>query len=358
MTEARVLVLYTGGTIGMAPTDPDDPASPLRPLEDVTELIEGLSQLQALRKRVGFDIGHLRDERGMPIAAVDSSDVNATHWAAMARAVQESYEPYDGFVILHGTDTMAYSASALSFMLGDLAKPVVLTGSQQPVGDACGDAGQNLLNALHIAGCKATGVPLVPEVSVCFAGRLLRGNRARKMSTRAQRAFDTPNCPPLGEVGERIRIYPEHVRPPAEDALLHVETGMDRRVVDFALFPGVTPQLLERVLAGPDVRGVVLRTFGAGNAPTDIELLDTIGSAVQDGKVVVSITQCPQGEVQAGRYASSSGLLARGVISGFDLTPEAALTKLMWLLHHEASREAVERRMQIDQCGELSVGAR
>jgi L-asparaginase len=360
MTDAKVLVLYTGGTIGMVNGDPDGPVRRLKPVDDANLLISDVPRLDALRDRVKFDIERLLDDKGAPIPALDSSDVNAAHWAAMARAIQRGYEAYDGFVILHGTDTMAYTASALSFMLANLAKPVVMTGSQLPMSDMRTDGVQNFINALHIAGWRATDLPLVPEVSICFADKLLRGNRARKVSTFAWQAFSTPNYPPLGDIGERIRIYPERTRQVAEDDRepFHATAGLDSRVVEFSLSPGLVLEALERLLTLEKVQGVVLRTFGAGNAPTDIGLLDTVGKAVEDGKVVVNVTQCLEGGVNTGLYAAGGGLLERGVISASDITPEAALTKLMWLLGSEPDRQEVKAQMQIDQRGEQTAISR
>jgi L-asparaginase len=350
----KVLVIYTGGTIGMVNKDRTNPASPLVPVEDANALIKDVPQLKQLRDILDFPIERLLDESGNEMPALDSSDVNATHWAAMARVIEREYDNYDGFVILHGTDTMAYTASALSFMLANLAKPVVVTGSQLSLTDIRTDAVQNLVNALHIAGWRATNLMLVPEVTICFADRLLRGNRVRKMSAASWQGFDTPNFPPLGEIGEHIRIFPERVAPPADNELqrFYIRTAFDPNVLDFGLFPGLNPVALEKVLMLDDVQGMVLRTFGAGNAPTDSKFLDTVGRAVEAGKVVVNVTQCPEGQVEAGLYAASSGLLEKGVVSGLDMTPEAALTKLMWLLGSEPDRDEVKRQIQIDQRGE------
>ena len=357
MTDSRanVLVLYTGGTIGMKNADPSNPASPLKPVPDANKLIDGIQQLTNIREKlVNFEVKKLRDEEGEEMPPLDSSEINATHWAAMARGIEENYKEWDGFVVLHGTDTMAYTASALSFMLMNLAKPVVVTGSQLSLTDNRTDGVQNLVNSLYIAGWQATGLPLVPEVTVCFADQLLRGNRVRKLSTSSWQGFGTPNFPPIGEIGEHIRIHPDRVRPPVDNAVqpFFVRTTMNPNVVDFGLFPGLNPIALQRVLELDEVEGMILRTFGAGNAPNDEHFLRIVGEAVEAGKVIVNVTQCPEGQVEAGLYEASSGLLEQGVISGLDMTPEAALTKLMSQLSYEPDRKAVKLAMQVDLRGE------
>lgn len=354
-SRAKVLVLYTGGTIGMKNADPSNLASPLVPVPDANDLIKGIQQLTNIKNElVDFEVTKLTDEDGEEMPPLDSSEIKAEHWSAMARAIEEKYDDWDGFVLLHGTDTMAYTASALSFMLMNLAKPVVVTGSQLSLTDNRTDGVQNLVNSLYIAGWRATGLPLVPEVTVCFADQLLRGNRVRKLSTSSWQGFGTPNFPPIGEIGEHIRIHPDRVRPPADNEVqpFFVRTIMSPEVVDVGLFPGLNPIALQRVLELDEVQGMILRTFGAGNAPNDEDFLEIVGKAVEDDKVIVNVTQCPEGQVEAGLYEASSGLLERGVISGLDMTPEAALTKLMAQLGNEPDREAVKLAMQVDLRGE------
>lgn len=352
MSQGEVLVIYTGGTIGMH--DNGIPNGPLVPVLDGRKLIKSVAQLGQLKEQVAFEVEPLKDLEGAVIPAIDSSDINLSHWTAMAKMIEDSYDDYDGFVILHGTDTMAYTASALSFMLENLAKPVVITGSQIPIARYDTDGIWNFVRAVQIAGYRQTELPLVPEVSICFDNCLFRGNRVRKMSTSASQGFGSPNYPVLGDIGEYIRIHRERVNPPAQEAFF-TRTGFDPRVLDFALFPGLNPEALGRILEMDAVQGMVLRTFGAGNAPNDTEgLIPILAHAVEIGKVIVNVTPCPEGQVEAGLYAASSALLEIGVLSGLDMTPESALTKLMWLLGTEKDPDEVSSQMQISQRGEIT----
>jgi L-asparaginase len=351
--KAKVLVLYTGGTIGMAPADPDNPASPLVP--------QGKEQLNKWLPRNMDELGiewnliSLKDDAGETLEPLDSSDVNRIHWQYMARSIGEAYDDYDGFVILHGTDTMAFTAAALSFMFVNLAKPVVVTGSQLPLSSPRTDGVANLVNSLLVAGYRAADLPRIPEVVLVFADVILRGNRARKMSASSWRGFDSPNYPPLGHIGEHIRIDPMLLRPVpnVESQIFYARPGLSSAVIDIGLFPGLSAAQLEALFGLDGLQGVVLRTFGAGNGPSTPEFLDPVGRAVANRLTVVSVTQCPEGKVEAGLYENSSGLLERGVLSGIDMTPEAALTKLMSLLDNEPLAE-IGVQMQIDQAGEMS----
>ena len=351
--KAKVYVLYTGGTIGMVPSDPDNPASPLKPAskDDLVKHVPGIGT----QTGIYWEIGGLVDDKGEPVPPLDSSDVNATHWTYVAAAIERVYNDYDGFVILHGTDTMAYTASGLSFLLANLSKPVVITGSQLPISSVRTDAVQNFVNAMYIAGYKATGLPLVPEVTICFGDSLLRGNRVRKVSTSAWQGFTTPNFPKLGTVGEHIKINTEFIRPPAnnQEAAFFAHKVLVTDVMDVGLFPGLKASQLAKLLELPDLKGIVLRTFGAGNAPGYKDFLDVVAKAVEEEKVILNVTQCLEGMVEMGLYEASSGLLERGVISGLDMTPEAALAKMMWILATETGDE-IKTQLQIDQRGEQS----
>lgn len=347
---ARVLILYTGGTIGMRAEQQAGPLAPAPP----SVLLEPLRSL-ARAENIEWELDGLYDDEGRPLPPIDSSGLTPSHWLRIALALERHYHDFDGFVVLHGTDTMAYTASALSFLLVNLAKPVVLTGSQLPLFSVRTDAQLNLVNALHIAGWKASGLPLVPEVTVCFGDVLLRGNRTRKTSTSAWQGFSSPNHPSLGSLGETIRIHHELVRrPPPGEAAFYADRRLVDDVLDITLFPGLKASQLAALVERPELRGVVLRAYGSGNAPGDPELLDVIGRSAQAGQTYVVVSQCNEGRVDLSRYAASRALLERGVASGFDMTPESALTKLMWLLAREAPGD-VRSQLHRDHRGEQSV---
>lgn len=347
--KAKVLVIYTGGTIGMVHTDPADPSSPLRPGTQA-ELLAAARIGNPLTD-IAWDMKPLTDFDRNSVGALDSSSVGPREWRYMAAQIARNYEAYDGFVILHGTDTMAYTASALSFLLENLAKPVIMTGSQLPIADARTDGALNLINALYIAGYKATDLPCVSEVAICFADVLLRGNRTTKVSTARWQGFDTPNYPHLGRIGESIEIDESVLLdPPASPFAAH--TDLKESVTTITLYPGMSAAVLANML-NADAQGFILRSFGTGNAPESPEFVTVIRDAVAKGKFIVNTTQCLEGSVEMGLYAASSALQAAGVISGTDLTQEAALTKLMWLLATERG-ETVAARMQTSQRGEQS----
>jgi L-asparaginase len=342
--KAHVYVLYTGGTFGMH-HDPKIPGGPLTPME-AAEIIPKLPEFEDIGIRVKFDkLENL----------LDSSSMTPNEWILIAQRIKENYDKYDGFVIIHGTDTLSYTASALSFMFENLAKPIVVTGSQLPLINARTDARLNYGHAVMIAGYLATDLPLIPEVIVVFADKILRGCRTRKMSASAWTGFESPNAPTLGEIGEHVRIYENQIRPaPARDLDVQLNTELQTEVLDISLYPGLRVNHLREILNLDDVKGVVLRTYGSGNAPESPEFLEALRNGIENGnKTVVNITQCPQGSVEMGLYASSVGLLDNGVISGLDMTPEAALAKLMVILGTRIGGQ-VALQMQINQRGEQS----
>ena len=321
----RVLVVYSGGTIGSAPRDVLDPESPevVFPWEDLQDAVSGLKSIPFPVDCVSFR------------EPLDSANVGPKHWKAIAEVIQKHHDDYGGFVIVHGTDTMVYTASALSFILQNLDKPVVITGSQIPaLYKVRNDAEQNLITALLVAQQKYSKLPCVPEVAIFFRDRLIRGNRSKKLNASGYTAFDSLNYPPLGTAGDVIAIDRTVIRH-APKAGFQIQPELNTNVVMFDVFPGLqdNEELYVALLASPHVQGVVLKTYGAGNVPTQPkEFLKAIRDAVDADKIVINVTQCVAGDVKQGLYDTSAVLQDMGVISGQDITPEAALCKLMNVL--------------------------
>lgn len=338
----RILMIYTGGTIGMIENAETGALEPF----NFEYLIENVPKI----KRLDYDIDAFQFE-----TPLDSSAINPSHWAEIASIIETTYDDYDGFVVLHGTDTMAYTASALSFMLENLRKPVVITGSQLPIGEVRTDGEENLITSLQVAASRKTdGSPMLQEVAILFENYLWRGNRATKYSADNFNAFKSSNFPRLAKIGMGITFREEILwRPQSDKAPLSVHYGMDTNVMYLHLFPGITVDMVRHMLNMPGLKGVVLKTFGAGNAPTDRPFLEAIKESVDSGLVIVNVTQCDNGMVDPHLYMAGSGLQKAGVISGHDLTSEAAITKLMFLFGQKYPVEEVKKMMETPLVGEM-----
>jgi len=339
---SSILIIYTGGTIGMKT---DEATGALVPFD-----FGGIYDEFPSLKQLNVDI----DVRTMnPV--IDSSNVSPENWLALARLIRDEYARYDGFVVLHGTDTMSYTASALSFLLENLAKPVVFTGSQIPIGVLRTDGRENLITAIEIAGARIDGRPAVPEVSLYFQNRLFRANRTTKRSAEALSAFRSYNYPPLAEVGVNIAYNrPAIARPAAYDADLRISERLCDGIGIVKLFPGIGERVLRAMLSVPGLRAVVLETYGAGNAPTSDWFLRTLEETIARGTVVVNVTQCGGGRVSMALYETGLRLQRLGVLCGYDMTTEAAVTKLMYVLGQERPLEETLQLLRSPLRGEFT----
>lgn len=338
----KVLLIYTGGTIGMG-HNPDTGA--LEPL-NFDHLLSNFPEFALLPTEV---------DTYQFTPPIDSSDMSLRRWAQLVRIIADNYEAYDGFVVLHGTDTMAYTASALSFMLENLTKPVILTGSQLPIGQLRTDGKENLLTSIELAAAFGEdGRPMVPEVCIYFSGRLLRGNRSTKESADGFNAFNSFNYPHLCEAGVEFQFNPHYILKPDYSKPMIPHMSMDPNVVVFSLFPGIQENVVRHMLDAPELRGIVMRSFGSGNAPQKPWLMRLLKDATQRGVTVVNISQCVAGFVKMGRYDTGFQLQDAGVVSGGDSTVESAITKLMFLQAHYKDVRAIRSLMERSICGEIT----
>lgn len=339
---ASVLLIYTGGTIGMW-ADPRTGA--LRPMD-----LEHLEQQVPELERIGVRLGTVAFK-----APIDSSDMKPTDWVCIARIIGDAYDRYDGFVVLHGSDTMAYTASALSFLLEGLSKPVILTGSQLPIGTIRTDAKENLITAIEIAAAKdERGRAMVPEVAVYFEYRLMRGNRTVKVHAERFEAFRSPNWPVLAEAGVHLRYDRSAILGHRQGPLL-VHDRLDDRIALLRLYPGIRGEWVHQALTMEGLRAVVLATFGSGNGPTDPAFVDALRRARDRGIQLLNVTQCVGGRVEQGRYVTSRAFVEMGVVPCADMTVEAALAKAMFLLGGEQGTASFAQRMAAPIAGELTL---
>ena len=338
---SQILIIYTGGTIGMM-TDPVTKV--LKPI-NFEQIMDNVPELEKLNCKIKV---HSFEE------IIDSSNMNPAIWSQLAELIEKNYDSVDGFVILHGSDTMSFTASAMSFMLKNLAKPVIFTGSQLPISAIRTDAKENLMTAIEIANAKKGDLARVPEVCIYFDYKLFRANRSFKYNSSKFEAFRSPNYPILAESGVHLRFSVNDIRVPKPDDKLVVHKNLVSDVAVLKLYPGISPKVVEAILNAP-VRGIVMETFGAGNTTTDQWFIDLLDAAIQSGKVILDISQCKVGTVELGRYETSKQLKDIGVANGYDMTYESAVTKMMHLLGQLDDPKEVKRLLETDIRGEITV---